>query len=123
MSGIFASHRDPDSRSNMLLLDRDNRVIASADPLWIPLGAAVPINRSGSSGLLMYGGREYLVRTFSAEGYQGYMGPPEWQGQVMIPVEVSFTAGVSDTLAGLNSNIADGLLSHAQTFCPPCTKS
>lgn len=119
MAGIFTSHGDPKKRSNMLLLDRDNRVIASADPLWIPVDAAVPVNQDGSSGLLIFGGREYLVRTFHAEGYQGYMGPLGWQGQVMIPVEVAFSANVSSALAGLDSNIADGLLSHARTFCPP----
>lgn len=119
MRGIFESHRDPAARSNMLLLDGANRVIESADELWIPLGATVPVNREASPQLLMYAGREYLVRTFAAEGYQGYMGPPGWQGQVMIPVEVAFTGGSSATLAALDSKVADGLLSHAQSFCPP----
>jgi len=37
MSGIFSSHRDAEARANMLLLDGEDRVIASADPLWIPV--------------------------------------------------------------------------------------
>lgn len=119
MAGIFHSHRDPAGRSNMLLLDRDNRVIESADQLWIPLGAKVPVNQNAAPELMMFGGREYLVRTFSAEGYQGYMGPPGWQGQVMIPVEVAFTGGSSNALEALAPAIAEGLLSHAQSFCPP----
>ncbi len=119
MAGIFESHRDPAGRSNMLLLDGDNRVIESADRLWIPLGAKVPVNRNVTPELMMFGGREYLVRTFAAGGYQGYMGPSGWQGQVMIPVEVAFTAGGSDALAALEPAIAEGLLSHAQSFCPP----
>lgn len=122
MRGIFDSHRDPEERSIMLLLDRENRVIASADPLWVPLGAAVPVNRSGSRRLMMFGGRKYLVQTFSAEGYQGYMGPPGWQGQVMVPVEVAFLEGGDRTLMSLDSALADGLLSHAQTFSPPLYK-
>ena len=119
MAGIFHSHRDPAGRSNMLLLDGDNRVIESADQLWIPLGAKVPVNQSAASELMMFGGREYLVRTFAAAGYQGYMGPRGWQGQVMIPVEVAFTAAGSDALAALEPAIAEGLLSHARSFCPP----
>jgi len=119
MAGIFTSHRDAASRSNMLLLDHDNRVIATADPLWIPIGATVPVNHNAYPILMMFGGREYLVRTFYAEGYQGYMGPPGWQGQVMIPVDVAFAANSDDALDGLDANMVDGLLSHAKTFCPP----
>ena len=119
MAGIFRSHRDAEERSNMLLLDGGNRVIASADELWIPPGATVPVSRDAEPRLMLYGGREYLVRTFGAEGYQGYMGPPGWQGQVMIPVDVAFHGSDSDALSALDKTIADGLLSHARSFCPP----
>lgn len=122
MHGIFDSHRDPDERSNMLLLDSENRVIASADTLWVPLGAVVPVNRSGSTRLMMFGGRKYLVQTFIAEGYQGYMGPPGWQGQVMIPVEVAFLEDSDKASIALDPNITEGLLTHAQTFSPPLYK-
>lgn len=119
MASIFRSHRDPAERSNMLLLDGANRVIASADPRWIPVGAVVPVNRDADPRLMVYGGREYLARTFSADGYQGYMGPPGWQGQVMIPVELGFTGMATNALTSLDKNVADGLLSHAESFCPP----
>ncbi|MGH8807324.1 MAG: chemotaxis protein CheW [Noviherbaspirillum sp.] len=119
MAGIFRSHRDADERANMLLLDGDNRVIASADERWIPPGATVPVNCDASPRLMIYGGREYLVRTHAAEGYQGYMGPPGWQGQVMIPVDVAFHGSGSDALSTLDADVADGLLSHARSFCPP----
>ncbi len=119
MAGIFQSHRDPAGRSNMMLLDGANRVIESADALWVPSGAVVPVNPSATPLLMMFSGREYLVRTFCAEGYQCYKGPPGWQGQVMIPVDVAFTGGGSDTLAALDPDVAAGLLSHAQSFSPP----
>ena len=119
MASIFRSHRDSAERSNMLLLDGGNRVIASADPRWIPVGAIVPINRDANPHLVVYGGREYLARTFSADGYQDYMGPPGWQGQVMIPVELGFTGTPTNALTSLDKNVADGLLSHAESFCPP----
>lgn len=122
MQGIFESHRDPDERSIMLLLDRDNRVIASADALWVPVGAIVPVNRTDSTRLMMFGGRKYLVQTFGAEGYQGYMGPPGWQGQVMVPVEVAFMEGGDRPLISLDQVVAEGLLSHAKSFSPPLYK-
>jgi len=116
---IFHSHRDSADRSIMLLLDADNQVVLSADELWIPLGARVPTNNSAKPELLMFAGREYLVRTFKAKGYQGYMGPSGWQGQVMIPVEVAFSGGKSPSLTDINPEIFEGLLSHASSFCPP----
>ncbi|QAU32751.1 chemotaxis protein CheW [Janthinobacterium sp. 17J80-10] len=119
MAGIFRSLREEEDRFNMLLLDGDNRVIASADRSWIDVGTIVPVNRAGSSHLMVYGGREYLVRTFSAAGYQGYMGPPGWQGQVMIPVEVAFSGAASNALDDLDPDSAEGLLTHARSFCPP----
>lgn len=119
MAGIFRSHRDTGERSNMLLLDGQNRVISSADTHWIPLGAVVPVNRDASPRLMVYGGREYLIRTFVAEGYQGYMGPHGWQGQVMIPVDLAFSGGGSNVLAALDPAVAEGLLLHASSFSPP----
>jgi chemotaxis signal transduction protein len=119
MAGIFRSHRDPEGRSNMLLLDAHNRVIASADTRWIALDAVVPVNRTASPQLMVYGGREYLVRTFAAEGYQGYGGPLGWQGQVMLPVELAFSGRVRNTLTQLDPAVANGLLSHASSFSPP----
>ena len=119
MAGIFSSHRDAEARSNMMLLDAQNRVIASADNLWIPVGTIVPVNREGHATLLLFCGREYLVRTVSSAGYQGYPGPSGWQGQVMIPVEVAFSGVISDALSQLSPDIAKGLLSHAHSFCPP----
>lgn len=119
MAGIFESHRDPNGRSNMMLLDGDNRVIESADALWVPPGAVVPVNTGSTAQLMMFAGREYLVRTYPAQGYQGYPGPLGWQGQVMIAVDVAFSGGASSTLSTLDPAVAAGLLSHAQSFSPP----
>ncbi|MBA5639789.1 chemotaxis protein CheW [Duganella sp. LX20W] len=119
MARIFHTHRDHTERTLMLLLDADGAVIASADPLWIPLGATVPVNRKGSPTLMKHAGRDYLVRTAVSPGYQGYPGPDGWQGQVMVPVDVAFGSLDSDVLAGLAPEWAEGLLSHARSFCPP----
>jgi chemotaxis signal transduction protein len=120
MDAIFRAYRDPSQRANMLLLDAQDRVISSADPLWIPAGVHVPTNADGAPRLLMFGGREYLVRTFGSGGYQGYPGPAGWKGQLMIPVDLAFRghgAG-SATLAGAEPRLIQGLLSHAEAFSP-----
>ena len=119
MASIFKSHGDATGSSVMLLLDADNRVIETSDRLWVPVNALVPTNHQAESNLSMFAGREYLVRTLSSEGYQGYMGPKGWQGQVMIPVATAFSSKETSSLKALKPEIAEGLLSHAQTFCPP----
>jgi chemotaxis signal transduction protein len=122
MAGIFSTHRDPLGRSNMLLVDADGVVLAAADPNWIRPGSRVPLGRPGGDALAMYCGRQHLVRTFPAAGYQGYPGPQGWYGQVMIPLDVAFTGaagGAASPLAGLAPDMASGLLAHAQAFCPP----
>ena len=119
MAGIFRSHGDPAGRSIMLLLDANDCVIASADAKWIALGSVVPVNRQSTPQLLMHAGRQYLVRTFAAQDYQGYDGPPGWQGQVMVPVDVAFTGRSSNALTALDAATREGLLSHAQSFSAP----
>jgi chemotaxis signal transduction protein len=120
MDAIFQAYRDPSHRANMLLLDAQDRVISSADPLWIPAGVQVPTNADGRPQLLMFGGREYLVRTFCSDGYQGYPGPAGWKGQLMIPVDLAFrgNGAGSATLAGVEPQLMQGLLSHAEAFSP-----
>lgn len=119
MQGIFDARHREDARYNILLLDDANRVLASADEAWIPRGVRVPVNRSGKAELCIHGGRKYLTQTYATQGYQGYPGPPGWQGQVMVPLDVAFTHSGSGILDKLDDAIAEGLLSHAATFCPP----
>ncbi|MEO8299476.1 MAG: chemotaxis protein CheW [Burkholderiales bacterium] len=119
MAGIFRSRRDAEERAVMLLLDGEQRVIASADELWVPLGTRVPVNHDAAAKLVVFSGREYLVQTYRPAGYQGYPGPAGWQGQVMIPVDVAFTGQRNRALDGLDSATASGLLTHARSFCPP----
>ncbi|NVM75705.1 chemotaxis signal transduction protein [Duganella sp. SG902] len=118
LDAIFAAYRDPSQRANMLLLDADDRVISSADPLWIPPGARVPTNADGQPRPLMFGGREYLVRTCGAAGYQGYPGPPGWKAQLMAPLELAFRGHGAQALAGVAPELMRGLLAHAQAFSP-----
>lgn len=114
MRGIFASHRDPSERYNMLLLAGDDRCIASADTAWIPPGVTVPTNDEGDSQLKMHAGRLYLVSTCKATGYQGYPGPKGWRGQVMIPLDTAFSV-----FRQLPSTGTARRLQHASEVCPP----
>jgi chemotaxis signal transduction protein len=119
MEGIFRSHREAGARYNMLLLDGDDRCMASADADWIPVDARVPVNPEGTPAIFMHAGRQYLVRTFAAQGYQGYAGPPGWQGQVMIPLDVAFQRAAEARHAQLEPALRQALLTQAARFSQP----
>lgn len=119
MARIFHAYRDPEGRSLLLLLDGNDRVIASSDHAWVANGTRVPTNPQALPQRYIHAGREYLVRTLPAQGYQGYPGPPGWRGQVMVPLELAFGGPQQATLAHLDPTLAAGLLSHARTFSPP----
>jgi hypothetical protein len=118
MAGIFRSHGDPGGRTNMLLLDENQRVIASADERWMAVGTSVPVNTDGHPQVFIHEGREYLVQTHQARDYQGYPGPHGWKGQVMVPLAMAFSAPPRLTLAALNPETSAGLLTHARRFSP-----
>lgn len=120
MAGIFASHRDPAGRYNLLLLDGDDRVIASADPLWIPPGTQVPVHHDATPRICLCAGRPYLVQTRRAGGYQGYPGPAGWQGQVMVPLEAAFGhAQGAPASALVDEDLRAGLMTHARSLSAP----
>lgn len=119
MAGIFASHGDPTGRSIMLLVDDHHHVIESSDHRWISKGSYVPMCDGQHEGLVMYAGRQYLACSFKADTYQGYAGPAGWRGQVMTPIDVAFNAEESAALMAIDQVMAEGLLSHAKSFCPP----
>lgn len=119
MQDIFRARGQGEQRQIPLLLDSGHRVIASGDPLWIPVGAQVPVNEAGAPALQVHAGRAYLVQTMAAAGYQGYPGPAGWRGQVMAPVDLAFSGEPSHVLDELEPGVGHGLLSHARHFCPP----
>ena len=118
LAAIFTAYGGADLRANMLLLDADDRVIGSLDPLWIGPGVRVPVNAGGSVAPRLFAGREYLVATGVSQGYQGYPGPPGWKTQVMAPLDLAFRGAHPDAAAQLAPRMLQGLLSHAHTFSP-----
>jgi chemotaxis signal transduction protein len=118
LGAIFAAYNDPDGRANMLLLDADNRVVSSADPLWIAPGVQVPVNLDASAAPRLFAGREYLVSTCASAGYQGYPGPAGWKTQLMVPLDLAFRGTRRDAASGTEPAMLQGLLSHAHTFNP-----
>jgi len=119
LQGIFHARAAQEGRSLALLVDAQQQVLASSDPLWMPLGQRVPANPDGTPRLWTHSGRAYLVQTLTTAGYQGYPGPAGWKGQVMVPVELAFQPRPPGGVDSLPPAILQGLLGHARQFCPP----
>ncbi|MCB5184609.1 chemotaxis protein CheW [Methylobacillus gramineus] len=107
MQGIFHDLIHHEDWSVGLLLDRDNRVIASSDHYQIPLGATLEPSH-GTPGqdwaISRFAGRLYLAVTRDTKGYQGYMGPG-WRGHVMIPLDHAFDDNVTGIIDGIDTKL------------------
>ena len=96
MSRIFASLSQADDPGVLVLLDGQGCVIASQDRWQVPLGAELPVRRTGTQRL-RFAGRNYLAVASETHGYQGYMGPG-WRGLVLMPLDQAFEVAEEDRL-------------------------
>lgn len=87
---IFSSVVDAKRQVALLLLDGNDRVIASNDEAHVPLGAQVQTSADGDVSLTVFAGREYLSVTRATHGYQGYKGPAGWRAHAMVSLLTAF---------------------------------
>lgn len=120
MQAIFDAGSSSGHSEVGLLLDAGGQVIASSDAHWIPPGGRVPMHHGDAALPLIHAGRTYLVRTARAVAYQGYAGPAGWQTQVMVPLDLAFTAQHRpQALQALPPALSEGLMAQSRGFCPP----
>ncbi|WP_165908474.1 chemotaxis protein CheW [Rubrivivax gelatinosus] len=89
MQRIFASVEQSGRHVALVLLDAEDRVIASADESHVPVGARLQASHGGEVGLVAFGGREYLAVTRAGAGFQGYPGPG-WRAHAMVSLLTAF---------------------------------
>lgn len=111
LARIFGSVVQTSRTVAVVLLDGQDRVIASNDPAHVPLDAQLQVAGDGQVAMTSFGGREYLSVTRATHGYQGYRGPQGWRAQAMISVLTAFRersthAERHDTLALGNEELA-----------------
>lgn len=96
LAQIFAGVVDARRQVALLLLDANDRVIASNDEAHVPLGAKVQTAPDGEVALTAFAGREYLSVTRATHGYQGYGGPAGWRAHAMVSLLTAFRARQDD---------------------------
>lgn len=89
MERIFDSVADHRHQAALLLLDAEQRVVASSDSAHVPLGTRLRPGPAGELALISFGGREYLSVLRGGTAYQGYAGLG-WRALVMLPPSVAF---------------------------------
>jgi chemotaxis signal transduction protein len=117
MAGIFAGLRERADRAVMLLIDVEGTVVASSDPDHVALGKYVEVRLEGSTESVVIAGREYLVQTRAARGYQGYLGLG-WRGQVMVPLDRAFARTTSEISRDGETALPASLLDQADALAP-----
>lgn len=90
MRRIFASVEQSGRHVALVLLDAEDRVIASADESHVPVGARLQTAPGAEVGLVAFGGREYLAVTRPGAGFQGYPGPG-WRAHAMVSLLTAFS--------------------------------
>lgn len=108
---IFANLLTPQDWTVIALLDGENRVVASSDPVQVPTGVALAPDESRP---LRFAGREYVAATRATVGYQGYLGPG-WRGHAMVPIEHAYTED-TDTGKVLPAALLAALMSSERLF-------
>ncbi len=114
MSTIFSNLIDEEESLEVLLLDKQGRVIASSDPYHIPIGAPMQTVLDREFGWVKFAGREYLCKTSKTNGYQGFFGL-DWMGHVMVPVEHAFALTSAENVT-LKSDILSAVMQNAKLF-------
>jgi chemotaxis signal transduction protein len=95
MQRIFAGMADGHQQYALVLLDADNRVIASNDTSHVPLDIAIRPADSGGVDLLAFAGREYLAISCATHGYQNYLGPG-WRAHAIVSLLTAFHTRSTD---------------------------
>lgn len=95
LARIFSTMADARGQIALLLLDGDDRVIASNDPAHVPLDARLRPLADGEVAVTTFAGREYLAVQCATRGYQGYAGPG-WRARAMVSLLTAFAGGEAD---------------------------
>jgi len=88
MHVIISNLIENETWADILLLDENNRTIYSSDPFHYAVGApqktALP-----HFDVVPFSGREYVAKTQSTKGYQGFFGLG-WMGHALMPLAFAF---------------------------------
>lgn len=86
-------------------------VIASSDPIHVPIGVALTPVLDRDYDVIKFGPMEYIATSRAAKPYQGY-GGPKWYGHVMVPIQHAFDQGDAQARPGIEADVL-GAIAHS----------
>lgn len=95
------------------LLNVKEQVIASSSTHHVPVGSHLD-TRNSETHQTYYAGFEYLYKSVTTGGYQGYFGPG-WIGHAMVPLHLAFRSSVRNSF--LKNNLFD-TVANATAYFP-----
>lgn len=115
MGGIFKKLCTDYDGSAIVIIDENDCVIASSDINHIPKDIKVETVSGEENAIVYYRGAEYIAKTVSTNGYQGYFGIG-WRGHIMIPLNLAFKDKATEALSLIDQGIMTGLMKQADSF-------
>jgi len=112
---IFSNLVDRDDWTVVTILDEAGIVIASSDPIHIPVGAELEPVLDAEYRIVKFGAMEYIATSKAAQPYQGY-GGPGWYGHVMVPIQHAFNNNASKTLQNIEPEVLDRIIHASALF-------
>ena len=104
MKSVFKNLVSAENKECITLLNEEGEVIASSDQYHVPLGATLQKVVDAPYKVVTFGGRDYVAKSCSTNGYQGFYGLG-WYGHIMVPLEHAFENMGNDSF-----NIGEDLL-------------
>lgn len=104
LASIFTALHDPLNPMTLLLVDQQQRVVASSQPAGFAAGDRMdlpPAHQVGQN-LLNHQGQQHLFQLRTTRGYQGYTGLP-WRAVAMVSPAVAFGTA-PDTPTGADAS-------------------
>jgi chemotaxis signal transduction protein len=112
---IFSNLVGQDDWTVVTLLDEAGIVIASSDPIRIPIGAKLAPVVNAEYRIVKFGAMEYIATSRTAQPYQGY-GGPGWYGHVMVPIQHAFNGNASKMLQDIAPEVLDRIIHASALF-------
>jgi chemotaxis signal transduction protein len=112
---IFSNLVGPDDWTVVTMLDEGGIVIASSDPIHIPIGAKLAPVLDADYRIVKFGAMEYIAMSRTAQPYQGY-GGPGWLGHVMVPLAHAFNSTASEMPQTIDPEVLDSIVHGSKLF-------
>ena len=115
MEDIFSSLRETNKNLNLMLLDKNNKIISTSDKLHLPIGTKMKRVIDKDYDIVELSGKKFLAKSAKTKGYEGFFGL-EWLGHVMICLEDAFEKVESDILSSINSKLLKSVMHSSALF-------